>query len=715
MSYIAKLMVPFQRLPEAGRGSRTALLMAATFLCAAGSSAAAAAEARLSIVSNGEIVGYVAADRQGEKLTIDYHVDDNGRGPKHREELVVGSDGIPKSWTITGTSLMGGPVSESFAWSGGRAKWASQADSGEVASAKPKLYIANDGSPWNLALYVKAALANGGSIEVLPAGKLRVEKLRDMQVAGTDVALYRVDGVDLAPDYVLLDRSGEIFATVGATSVAIRAGFEKEAPPLLKLGAELGRERAKLISSKIAHRYDMPVRIRNVRIFDPRTGALGPVSTVVTMRKHITQVLPGDGGPVPADQVAIDGEGGTLFPGLHDMHSHTSLESGFYYLAAGVTQTRDMGNKNSFLLDLLPRLEAGEIAGPNVVPSGFIEGRSPYSARNGIIPETLEEALAAVHWYADRGYREIKIYNSFNPEWVRPVSAEAHRLGMAVTGHVPAFSSPDRVIADGYDSIAHINQLMLGWLLAPTDDTRTPLRLTGMARAAELDLASPRVQTTVALMKEKRIALDTTSVILERLMLSRAREVADGDADYLSHMPIGYQRYRKRTFVPLTAAGEDKRYRDAFAKILDTMKLLDSNGIQLLPGTDDATGFTLQREVELYVKAGLSPAKALRLASLDAAIFLGEGDERGTIERGKVADFVLVAGDPLKDIRAIKRPRMVVAGGTVYFPSEIYEMLGIEPFAAPPKIAVPASNEGDKDDTGGGSFFGASDHDHFGE
>ena len=72
--------------------------------------------------------------------------------------------------------------------------------------------------------------------------------------------------------------------------------------------------------------------------------------------------------------------------------------------------------------------------------------------------------MKAVHWYADRGYREIKIYNSFNPDWMKPVAAEAHRLGLGVTGHVPAFSSPDRVIADGYDTIAHINQLMLGWL-----------------------------------------------------------------------------------------------------------------------------------------------------------------------------------------------------------------------------------------------------------
>ncbi|HMP63274.1 MAG TPA: hypothetical protein PKA17_09395, partial [Phenylobacterium sp.] len=146
---------------------------------------------------------------------------------------------------------------------------------------------------------------------------------------------------------------------------------------------------------------------------------------------------------------------------------------------------------------------------------------------------------------------QIKIYNSFNPDWVAPTIAAAKARGMGVSGHVPAFSSPDRVIEEGYDDIAHVNQLMLGWLLSPDEDTRTPLRLTGMARGADLDLASPKVRRTVALMREQGVALDTTAVILERLMLSRSGEVNPGDAPYLDHVPIGYQRYRKRGFVTL--------------------------------------------------------------------------------------------------------------------------------------------------------------------
>lgn len=674
---------------------------------------AAAETERLSIVANGEVVGSVVGTTTGNRVTVDYRVDDNGRGPKHREEITLGAGGMPTAWTIAGTSLMGGPVSERYRWANGRALWTSQADSGEAASAAPGLYIVNDDSPWAAGVYARAALARGGSVATLPGGRLTVTRLRTMRVGTTPVTVYRLEGAQLAPDYLMLDAKRRLFATFSATGVAIRSGQEREAPALLTLGAELERERVRAISRAVAHRYDVPVRIRNVRLFDPASGTLSGPSTVVVMRDRITQVLPGDGGPPPADQAVIDGEGGTLMPGLADMHSHTSLDSGLFYLAAGVTTTRDMGNKNSFLLDLLPRLETGEIAGPHIVPDGFIEGRSPYSARNGFIPDTLDDAFKAVRWYADRGYREIKIYNSFNPDWVKPVAAEAHRLGLGVTGHVPAFSSPDRVIADGYDTIAHINQLMLGWLLDPQDDTRTPLRLTGMARAADLDLAAPRVQRTVAAMQQRHVALDTTAVILERLMLSRAGTVAAGDADYLSHMPIGYQRYRKRTFVPLKDAAEDARYGRAFAKLLDVVKLLDDRGIRLLPGTDDGTGFTVQREVELYVKAGIAPARALRLATLGAAEYLGEERLRGSVAQGKFADLVLLAGDPTRDIAAIKRPRMVMRGGAIYYPAEIYQRLGIAPFASAPKVVGPATITGEKDAPAGTHGFAADGRDHF--
>lgn len=662
------------------------VLLAATLAVSAG-----AATQSFVAMAGGEKVGHLRAEVNGRQVSVDYAVVNNGRGPKAREQIDFDAAGVPVRWTIEGESLFGSPVHEHFTWTRGVAEWASQADSGSAPAARPPLYIGNDVSPWMLGVYVKALLkAPGQTLPVLPSGELRLKEVRRLTLgqgrAAVPLTIYELSGIDLNPEYVLLDARGDLFAAGGV----IREGYEGELPRLQSVYREIGQARAEDARRQLAHTFQGPVRIRNVRVFDPVSGGLSAPSQVVIFRDRITGVVPEDGRPAPEGETVIDGEGGTVLPGLHDMHSHTSLASNLFNLAVGVTATRDQGNDNEQLLAIVAGLEAGRLAGPRIVRNGFLEGRSPYSARNGFIADSLDEALKDVRWYADHGYWQVKIYNSFNPDWVAPVAAEAKRLGMGVTGHVPAFSSPDRVIRDGYNDIAHINQLMLGWILDPTEDTRTPLRLTGMARAKDLDLASPRVRTTVDLMKSHHVALDTTTMTLERLMLSRSGQVQAGDQPYLDHVPIGYQRYRRRSFVTIRTPADDAAYQQSFVKILETMKLLDSEGIQLLPGTDDTTGFAQLRELELYVKAGIPPARTLRLDTLDAERYFGRDHELGTIERGKLADLILVSGDPTRDISAIRNTRMTMVGGVAYYPAEIFRFLAIRPFAPPPPVKAPA-------------------------
>jgi imidazolonepropionase-like amidohydrolase len=665
--------------------------LAAGLLAALLAGAAAADTQRYVVMANGEKVGELVADVQPRLVKIDYKVSNNGRGPTSKEEIVLDAKGMPVKWTINATSLFGSPVNEHFTWASGKAEWESQADKGEIAAPSPILYVGNDVSPWITSIYIKALLkAPKNTLPVAPAGTMRLTKVRDITVgkgkAATALTVYELAGIDLSPSYVLVDRKGDYFGSLGGGF--IREGSEGLIPELEPIAQDIALQRAREAQAKLAHRFDGPVRIRNVRIFDPHSMALGPLSQVGVYHDRITFVLPEDSAPAPADETIIDGQGGTLLPGLHDMHSHTSLSSNLFNLAVGVTATRDMGNDNQQLLQWLTEMEQGKIAGPRIVRNGFLEGRSPYSARLGYVVDTLADALEKVRWYSSHGYWQIKIYNSMNPDWVAPIVAEAHRLGMGVTGHVPAFSSPDRVIRDGYNDIAHINQLMLGWILKPDEDTRTPLRLTGMARSKDLDLNSELVQGTVRLMKSNNVKLDTTAMTLERLMLSRAGQVQEGDQPYLDHVPIGYQRYRKRSFVTLATPADDRAYQDSFRMILKVMKMLDDAGIQLMPGTDDTTGFALLRELEVYVNAGIPAGKTLRLATLDCETYFGRQADLGTIERGKLADMILVAGDPTKDISQMRQTRMTMVGGVVYYPAEIFDHLAIKPFASPPTVTA---------------------------
>ena len=649
---------------------------------------AAATVEKFTVLAAQETVGSLRATVAGRNIGIDYQVSNNGRGPKLSERIELGTDRLPASWIIEGTTAFGGKVAERFTRTNGQATWESQADRGSMAADTRALYVANDASPWSYGIYASALLrAKNRSLDVIPGGTLKLEQVREMRIGDASVVLYMLTGVNLNPDFIVLDRSGKFFAHAESSSVIVRAGYEEYGEELIAATRAAGISQLEKLQQSTAHRYEQPLRIRNVRIFDPVAEQLGAPASVVVYRDRIASVQPYGADENIAGETVIDAQGGTLLPGLHDMHSHNTPWSGVFYLAAGVTNVRDLGNDNEDLLQLVRQMDAGILPGPRVVRAGLLEGRSPHSARIGRIPQTLPEALRDVQWYADRGYRQIKIYNSMTPDWVAPIAAQAHALGLRVSGHIPAFMSPDRAIRDGYDEINHLNQLVLGWTLAPTEDTRTPLRLTALGeRSKSLDLSSDRVRATIDLMKEHGIALDPTMVIIERLLLSRAGKVAEGDAPYLDHMPIGYQRYRRRSFVDFQSAEQEQTYVDSFERLMQTLLKLHEAGIRLLPGTDDGTGFTLLRELELYVKAGIPAPRVLSMATLGCAQYLGLDQQLGSIAPGKLADFLLVEGDPTRDISAIRRTRLVMKNDSVYFPNELYQAIGIQPFTVAPTV-----------------------------
>ncbi|MEP9404367.1 amidohydrolase family protein [Sphingomonas silueang] len=666
------------------------LLLAALLATTAPGTAFAQAPERLSVIANGEKVGSVVATHSGDRALIHHDVKNNGRGPTMDEAIDLDPDGLPRRWTLDGKGTFGGDIHERFARDATTARWTDATGPGEAALRAPALYVSQAASPWALGLYARALLkVPGGTLPMLPGGVLRIEPLGTHWIGDAPYRAYALSGIDLSPELILLEPNDTLFAVLGAGGATVREGHERDVPALTALATRLTLERYAALQRRFAHRVDAPVRIRNVRVFDSVTATLGVPVSVVFANGRITGIQPLDA-PASPGEALIDGAGGTLLPGLHDMHAHVSLESALLYIAAGVTSVRDMGNDNTFLPDLIRRIGAGEVAGPRITPNGFLEGRSPYSARLGIVADTMDQAIDAVHWYAARGHRQIKIYNSMNPAWVPGIAREAHRLGMGVTGHVPAFADADAMIDAGYDEVTHINQLMLGWVLAPGEDTRTPLRLTAMRRTATLDLASPRVMRTVAHMVAGNIAHDPTAVTLELLMGGRDGVPNPAVAGYIDHLPIGLQRRRRQAIAPIAGPADAAAYAGAMAKVRETLKLLHDRGIRLLPGTDDQTGLSLHRELQIYAEAGIAIPEVLRLATLAPEQYLGNDQQAGSIARGKLADFLLLPGDPTRDLKELHRIAMVVKDGTLYFPSQIYPAFGVKPFAPAPRLTLPA-------------------------
>ena len=99
----------------------------------------------------------------------------------------------------------------------------------------------------------------------------------------------------------------------------------------------------------------------------------------------------------------------------------------------------------------------------------------------------------------------------------------------------------------------------------------------------------------------------------------------------------------------------------------------------MIPGTDALAGYSLHHELELYVRAGIPPAEVLRMATLTPALVMGVDKDRGVIAPGKIADMVLVDGDPAKNIRDIRNVATVIKNGRIYDPAVIEKALGIAP------------------------------------
>lgn len=619
---------------------------------------------------------------------------DNGRGPELEERFRLAPDGTLAEYHVAGKAEMGGPIDEQFVREGARARWRSAAESGEADSAAGAFYVPRDSS-WAVAsVSIAAAAARAdGVLPLLPTGTLTQRKLDEVEVVRSEpasapqrqrVQLLEQVGLDFTPWYfwATTEATPRLFAVViPGWQLAIEEGWEANLDTL----AERQRTAAAVRHGELARKLAQPLPgltvVRNARIFDSVAARVGPPSDVYVLRGQITAVRPA-GSVVSGAQREIDAAGRVMLPGLFDMHGHVGRPAGLLHFAAGVTTVRDLGSDNAMLQRITDEALAGELLWPHIVPSGFLEGVSPFSSRLGIKITTLEEAKAGVDWYAARGYRQLKIYNSFPRQFVRETVAYAHARGLRVSGHVPAFMRAAEVVEQGFDELQHINQVVLNFLVTPRTDTRTLERFVLPAeRLAALDLDSAPVREFITLLKRRRTVVDPTLATFDFLKQRDGQKSAPYAAVF-DHLPPVVQRWMISGGMKVADDATAARYAASYEKAVQFVGRLYRAGVPLVAGTDALPGFTLHSELELYVKAGLTPAQALQVATLNGARYTGTLDSRGSIQAGKLADLVLVDGDPTRDIGDLRRVALVITQGKLISPSAIYRALGVKPFVA---------------------------------
>lgn len=652
---------------------------------------ASVAERADKILLQGNLAGTQTVKTEPDgTVRAEYSYNDRGRGDHIVATWKINAAGIPTQYEGRGNDYMKAPVEERFEIMSGHASWKNRTEQGEQADAGNAFYLPMNAPPEFMGVLARALLKSPNhKLALLPAGEVTIGQ-------GAKVALksgkgelteYRITGLGFSPQSVWLDRSGATAASVSSWFSVVSVDSEMVG----RLRAAQGKTDAvgsEKMARAIAHRPSGDLVVRNARLFDPRDLSVTSDSSVVIRGDRIVRVgTDAETKPSPNAEV-IDARGRFLMPGLWDNHQHFTDNDGALDLANGVTSARDMANDTDSFLERVKRFDEGKELGPRVLKAGIIDGTGELAGPTKMRVDTPEQAIRDVDWYADHGYAQIKIYSSIKPELVPVIADRAHMHGMRVSGHVPAFMSARQFIENGADEIQHLNFIVLNFLFPEVKETRNRDRFIKVAeRAHEFTPDKPEVRDFINFLKQHRTVLDPTMNAFEALFCGDPSAVTPGLEEIIPRFP---PQVRRSILSGALQVPPDKAdaYKEAFPSMLRLLKAIHEAGVTIIPGTDSLAGYSLHHELELYVRAGIQSAEVLRLATLTSATVMGVDKDRGVIAAGKLADMILIDGDPTKNIRDLDKITTVIKGGNVYDPAAIEKALGITPREPQPRATT---------------------------
>ncbi|MDX1392552.1 MAG: amidohydrolase family protein, partial [Rheinheimera sp.] len=576
------------------------------------------------------------------------------------------------------------PIAESFSLEDGVGRWVGNKDDGMLQSGTPRFYVPVDEAGASSHALMKALLASPTrSVDLFPSGTARLDALKTVTITNgkntEQVTLYAISGLAFNPSFGWFDKNGHYFAQdFSGFMRVIRDGYSlQNFAELTAMQKQAQNDYLADIAKNLSHRYDT-VLLQGGNVVDVVNNKLLANTDVLLQRGKISAV--GSKLSAPPGAVVLNVRGKTLVPGLWDMHGHLSKNDGLLNIAAGVTSVRDIGNNHDNIMEIDRLFNSDQLIGNRVYRAGFFDKQSEYSA--GLSVTSLAEAHEKIDWFADNGYLQIKIYSSIDPKWVPAIAEHAHHRGMRLSGHVPAFMTARQAVEAGFDEIQHVNMLFLNFLAGTTVDTRTQKRFTLVGeQAGSLDLTSKPVQDFIKLLADKQIAVDPTVSTFRSLLLGKNKQIDAEFAMVADHLPPAVVRQLKGATMDVSAELQPVYQKSADA-LVTMIKLLFDAGVPIVPGTDNIAGFTLQRELELYAKAGIPALDVLRIASLEPARLVGAAHYSGSITAGKNADLLVIDGDPTKNISDIRNVALVFKGAHYYKPDELYPVVGVKPFTA---------------------------------
>ncbi|MDR7070058.1 imidazolonepropionase-like amidohydrolase [Pseudoxanthomonas japonensis] len=641
----------------------------------------AAADGIYDILIMGAARGTMTVATQKDVRRVHFQYVDRGRGPDLWTEQRLDADGIPLTYAATGVNYLKAPVDERFESVAGRAIWKSAADAGELSSSG--FYVPHEGTLDATAALAAALIkAPGRELSLLPRGRARIEHVMEHALPDGKATLYFIHGLSFAPSPVWLGDDGHLILEGNSWVSARRQGLVDRGDTLITLQEKALTDREISQAASLARRPSGAVAFHDVAIYDAARRTRIDRQTVIVRGNRIVWVGSAKDVTLPErSDMIIDGRGRTLMPGLFDMHTHLADNtSGLLAIASGITSARDLANQIDKLAERSAAWDSGQLIGPRVFRAAMIDGQHALAGPTELLVATEEEALAAVARASEAGFPAVKLYSSLPADLAKVIIDDAHKRGMRVGGHVPAGMTMRQAIEAGFDEVTHANFWLLGFMGDEViDKTNTPLRISALGELGRtIDLDSPQVRDLVALIRARGTVLDPTLGVFEDTLIAEPGKPVPSVMAFADRMPA--------TVIRSVSGGgmakneeERLRYRESLDRLGQLFLRLHRDGVPMVAGTDGLVGVSMPFELETYVKAGLTPAEALHMATLGAARVTGAADQLGSIEVGKLADLVLIDGDPTVDITDIARTELVMKDGVLFDPDDLFIAAGMQP------------------------------------
>lgn len=614
------------------------------------------------VLNHGRPAGEMLVIREGESVIVQYRHVDRNRGTRVENRFRITADGrvtAGESRSIGLNDGVPGEVADRFEVVRDSVRWGGRGQPGGAPMAPDAWYrLRSQGTPYETALLASfLAKRPDRTAKLLPGGTARLEVVADTTViirgARQRVRLAMIHTGGPVPNAVWIDDRGDLIASEVGWFMTVRPGIDNVLPALRARELAWRNARGSELARKLAAPAASALVIRNGDVFDAERGIMRPRTTVVIRGDRIVAVGPADSVATPSGATVIDASGKSVVPGLWEMHGHlqhTSQSVGSpMQLSLGITTVRDLAADLDVAVSHRDRAASGAILSPREILGGFLEGPGAWAGPTEALARTEAEARAWVARYDSLGYKQIKLYNVFHPDLVPTVAAEAHKRGMRLSGHVPRGLSVPAAVMLGFDEINHAAFLFSSFY---QDSLYVP---TMRAYSAVASAVAPNIDVESA---------EMTSMIAA---LKRHNTVIDGTFSLWVQEP-GAAGGRGGGAAPATP---NPNVAKANANYLRLIKRLHDAGVIMVPGTDNSSSSSYHTELEIYERAGVPAAQVLQMATIVSARVMKDDRDYGSIAVGKVADLVVIDGQPAERIADLRKVNRVVRAGRPYVPEAI--------------------------------------------